>query len=423
MDCLSTRGCSNLIEIIAKVPKSLLQPSSNPDEIDLSFAENWTIRHEVLDIIKGSIESHFQAQHLDWPKGLWGHPEVLDALAGLFNNYFDPYRPIEAQHVVIAPGAAACLDAILYNICDAGDGVLIPCPYWNGYDNFFRAHSGVVPVSVVLPGFEDSLSSALIAALERTLRSSTRPIKALVLSNPHNPLGRCYSRDVLEQCFKFCQQHQLHLISDEVFALSVYGPHDLPNLPPFVSALSVDPDLLGCDKTKIHVVWSTSKDLAASGIRLGCTVTHNTQLRNALALMGPANVSTISSISTKTLLAPENLTTLLRLSSERLAAAYASLVSFFESAGIVYYVCNSTTFVLAKLAPLAETWEDESNAVLQYRQAGVLLASGRSYHMDENHKGWMRICFAVDQARLATAIGRIGKVYGSLSNATTQGRQ
>ena len=130
-----------------------------------------------------------------------------------------------------------------------------------------------MPVSVVLAGFEDSQSSALIAALEQTLSNSTRPIKALVLSNPHNPLGRCYSRDVLELCFKFCQQHQLHLISDEVFALSVFETQDLPSLPPFVSVLSVDPDLLGCDKTKIHVVWSTSKDLAATGIRLVCVST------------------------------------------------------------------------------------------------------------------------------------------------------
>ena len=39
-----------------------MQPPTNADEIDLSFAENWTIRHEVLDIIKGSIESNLQAQ-------------------------------------------------------------------------------------------------------------------------------------------------------------------------------------------------------------------------------------------------------------------------------------------------------------------------------------------------------------------------
>lgn len=132
-----------------------------------------------------------------------------------------------------------------------------------------------MPVSVLLPGFEDSLGSALVAALEESYRNSARPIKALVLSNPHNPLGRCYSRETLEQCFKFCQQYQLHLISDEVFALSVFESQDLPNPAPFVSALSLDPTALGCDEGKVHVVWSMSKDLAATGIRLARLPVHH----------------------------------------------------------------------------------------------------------------------------------------------------
>lgn len=144
------------------------------------------------------------------------------------------------------------------------------------------------------------------------------------------------------------------------------------------------------------------------------------QLRNALALMGPANVSTVSSISAKALLAPANLPSLLQLSSERLASAYARLVSFFKRTGIVYFPCNSTTFVLAKLAPFAEAWEGESSAFLRYLQAGVLLAPGRAYHMPENQKGWMRVCFAVDDATLNRAIDRIGNVYRSLNTATEQ---
>ena len=47
MEDVSSREASNLTEILAKVPKSLLQGSSNAREIDLSFAENWTIRGEV----------------------------------------------------------------------------------------------------------------------------------------------------------------------------------------------------------------------------------------------------------------------------------------------------------------------------------------------------------------------------------------
>lgn len=89
-----------------------------------------------------------------------------------------------------------------------------------------------------------------------------------MLCNPHNPLGRCYSKKMLEDCAKFCQSRGIHLISDEVFALSSFKSPDLPDVPDFTSVLSLDPKSLGCDPERIHVIWSMSKDLAASGIRL-----------------------------------------------------------------------------------------------------------------------------------------------------------
>ena len=65
MDGFSTRGASNLIEIMARIPESILSPSSNTDEINLSTAENWVIRNEVLDILKSSFEKGLQA-HVRW---------------------------------------------------------------------------------------------------------------------------------------------------------------------------------------------------------------------------------------------------------------------------------------------------------------------------------------------------------------------
>lgn len=73
---------------------------------------------------------------------------------------------------------------------------------------------------------------------------------------------------MLEDCAKFCQSRGIHLISDEVFALSSFKSPDLPDAPEFASVLSLDPKSLGCDPERIHVIWSMSKDLAASGIRL-----------------------------------------------------------------------------------------------------------------------------------------------------------
>lgn len=225
-------------------------------------------------------------QHLDWPKGFRGDQELLDRLSDLINNEFRPYSTVESKYLTVTPGAAAGLDALLYTLCNDGDAVLVPTPYWcmyplakdnaqdaklsslAGYDAFFTAHSGVIPIGVDVSNFEDSLGPTLIDALEDALRASERKVRALVLSNPHNPLGKCYSKDMLQLCVKFCEKHDIHLISDEVFALSEFESPDLTAGPKFTSILSVDPKLLGADPNRIHFIWSLSKDFAASGIRL-----------------------------------------------------------------------------------------------------------------------------------------------------------
>ena len=127
----------------------------------------------------------------------------------------------------------------------------------------------MTPVPVIVEDFEASLTeSLLLPALENAYAKAACSIKALVLTNPHNPLGRCYSKTVLEECLKFCTKHQLHLISDEVFALSTYESNENLVSSPFTSVLTLDAVKLGCDPSLAHVIWSTSKDFGLSGIRL-----------------------------------------------------------------------------------------------------------------------------------------------------------
>ena len=141
----------------------------------------------------------------------------------------------------------------------------------DGNDVFFRIRSSVTPVEVTVPNFQESLTLSLIPALEKAYTSAAYPIKALIVANPHNPLGRCYPKSVLEECLKFCQARSIHFVSDEVFALSTFKCPDMPKATPFFSALSLDPAAVDSDPSRIHVVWSMSKDLASSGIRLvGC---------------------------------------------------------------------------------------------------------------------------------------------------------
>jgi hypothetical protein len=136
------------------------------------------------------------------------------------------------------------------------------------YEVFLNIHTGIVPIPVGVGSLDDVFGKGMIPTLEKGLRDAPVPIKAVVMTNPHNPLGRCYSKENLIEMMQFCQRHDLHLIVDEVFALSEHGCSDLRQPRKFTSALAIDAAAHGCDATKIHVIWSISKDLRATGARL-----------------------------------------------------------------------------------------------------------------------------------------------------------
>lgn len=62
MSSLSTRGQHNVSQIITKIPRGILQPTLDPDVVDLSMAENHLIRHEVSQFVKSAIADSFNAE-------------------------------------------------------------------------------------------------------------------------------------------------------------------------------------------------------------------------------------------------------------------------------------------------------------------------------------------------------------------------
>lgn len=114
------------------------------------------------------------------------------------------------------------------------------------------------------------------AAAVRKAESHGINVRALWLCNPHNPLGifyakrvsqddvdtdkaqgQCYPREVLKGYMRFCQEHHIHLISDEIYGLSVFDTNDSAAVP-FTSVLSIDPNQL-IDLTHLHVFYGMSK--------------------------------------------------------------------------------------------------------------------------------------------------------------------
>ena len=53
-------------------------------------------------------------------------------------------------------------------------------------------------------------------------RRDTVQVRAMLVCNPHNPLGTTVSRSTLAGYCRFAQKHDLHLVSDEIYAMSIY---------------------------------------------------------------------------------------------------------------------------------------------------------------------------------------------------------
>lgn len=412
MSALSKRGASNVATYIGHLPVSLIEVIDDSNWIDLSFAENYTIRQEVLEVFRDAAVNQVTGKDFNWPHGFWGEAQLLTALSSLFNSYFGPYQPVESKNIVLTSGAAGSLDGLAWTICDPGEGILVPCPYHAGaYEVFLNMHTGVVPIPVEVGSLDDVFGEGMIPTLERGLRDASVPVKAIVVTNPHNPLGSCYSKQNLIDLMQFCHRHNLHFISDEVFALSEHGSSDLRQPRKFTSALAIDAAAHGCDASKIHVIWSMSKDLGATGARLGCVVTQSQDVRDSIALVAHTNVSNLSILFARALLTSPKLHDIIQLNSSRLAAAFGRISAFFEENAIEYLPCEVTTFVLARLAPYSRTRDDEKAAVAFYQKAGILFFSAADYRMPASFKGWMRVSFAVEPERLDVALERLKSAY------------
>ncbi|KAL4783356.1 hypothetical protein BJX76DRAFT_368480 [Aspergillus varians] len=248
----------------------------------------------------------------------------------------------------------------------------------DGFDFHFKIHASVHPVVAPLHSLRDAFNpELLIASLTETFNTSSHRIRAVVLTNPGNPIGQCYTADTLRHCARFCHDRDLHLICDEVYALSYFGGNESCSTP-FTSILNLDIEEMGCDLSRVHVVWSISKDFGCSGLRLGCVVSQaNPELILGLRLPTSTEVSSLTALCTTALLTSPKLSHLVRLNKKRLLSSYRAVASVLEACGVGYIPATAGVFIFAQLAPGAETIDDEVRFQKRLRDSGLLVANDK----------------------------------------------
>lgn len=207
--------------------------------LNLGVAENSL----CLDWLTDFFQAHFSLDYTDFTYGsaLTGSLRLFAALRHFFDVYFNARTPVLPEHIIAGTGCSSILDALAAVLADPGDGILCARPHYNGFQPDFAYRNDVHVVGVDLPDGKEA-SPASLDAFEQKMAACTaagQKISAILLCNPNNPLGFCYPRETLIAYCRFAEKHNLHLIVDEIYALSTYdSDHRDPQ--PLVSILSLD---------------------------------------------------------------------------------------------------------------------------------------------------------------------------------------
>ncbi|MFH0764195.1 MAG: pyridoxal phosphate-dependent aminotransferase [Candidatus Omnitrophota bacterium] len=144
-----------------------------------------------------------------------GVQELRDAISRKLkkDNGLD-YSP---SQIVVSNGAKHSLNNIFQAICESGDEVIIPAPYWLSYPAMVRMADAR---PVILETRQENNFKVTEKELAAKIGSKT---KCFVLNSPSNPTGSVYSRADLEVVARLAVKHKFFVISDEIYEKLVYG--------------------------------------------------------------------------------------------------------------------------------------------------------------------------------------------------------
>ena len=191
----------------------------------------------------------------------------------------DTGTPVTWENVVVTVGAVGALVSAVRAVLDHGDELLVPDPGWPNYMSLARV-SGAEPRRYALDA-----ASGFVPTRRELEAACTPRTRAVLINTPGNPTGAVFSRDAVEDVLEFAREHDLYVISDEVYAKIVYDR-------PFVSAWGHGED------DRVIVANSVSKTYSMTGWRLGWALA-KPEVAALIAKLQEAYISCAPTISQK----------------------------------------------------------------------------------------------------------------------------
>jgi arginine:pyruvate transaminase len=300
-----------------------------------------------------------------------------------------------ASQVIAAPGGQSALYAAVHAVIDAGDHAIVVAPYYATYPGTFRSAgaSFTVVEARAADGFQPTR-----AAIEAAIQPNTR---AILMNTPNNPTGAVYTRATLEEIAGVCRDHDLWLLSDEVYWTLGGGEHVSPRSLPGMAERTL-------------VINSMSKSHGMTGWRIGW-ITGPEEIITLLIGLNLVNAYGLNDfVSRAAIEALEN-----GYGVREIAELYASRRTLFldEIRGannVTVRGSEGGMYVMLDVSAIEPDCETFAWALLDAEKVGVM--PGASF--GEAAKGHIRIALTQPEDVLREAAGRIKRFITSYEKQT-----
>ena len=183
------------------------------------------------------------------------------------NYYAQIGVSLEPEDILVTTGGSEALLLTCLSILDPYTEVIVPEPYYPNYTTFVHAAGGRIRALPTCP--EEGYHYADRKRIESLITQNTR---AILITNPGNPTGVVLTKKEMRMIADIAKKHDLFLICDEVYRGFCYDEEF--GVPTMASFDDINDNLVLID--------SVSKRFSACGARVGCVVTKNKELQQAL---------------------------------------------------------------------------------------------------------------------------------------------
>jgi aspartate aminotransferase len=330
-----------------------------------------------------------------------GLPELREALAAKTRR--DSGLEVTAAQILVTNGGKQAIANSFATLCDPGDEVLVPAPYWTTYPEVI-ALAGGVPVVI-----STDETSGFRVSLEQLEAARTPRTKVLLFVSPSNPTGAVYPRHEIEAIGRWAVEHGLWVLTDEIYEHLVYGEAAHHSMPVVV------PDLAD----HCVVVNGVAKTYAMTGWRVGWMI-GPTDVVTAATNLQSQETSNVANVSQWAALAAVSgdlaAVAEMRRAFDRRRLTIHTMLNEIEGITCIlpegaFYAFPSVEGLLGREIGGRRSTSSSELAEVAIDEAKVAVVPGEAF----GSPGYFRMSYALGDDDLVEGVSRLSKLFSDAS--------